>query len=211
MKTIALFGATGKTGSLFLNVALRDGYTVRALARNPEKLSTNHRALHVIEGDVLRAEDVEKTVEGADIVVSLFGHVKGSPEWLQTEGTKHITTAMKKYGVKRIISLSGGGLPFPEKDRPKLADKIIRGIMKMAVPKVLKDAVKHHEVLAKSGLDWTIVRGPRLTDEPRKGAYRTGWVGVNASSSIGRADLADCILTQVEDNQFTGQMPFVSY
>ena len=211
MKTIALFGATGKTGSLFLKIALRDSYAVRALVRNPEKLSTSHEALHVIGGDVLSAEDVDRAIEGADIVVSLFGHVKGSSEWLQTDGTRHITAAMKKHGVKRIISLSGGGLPFPEKDRPKFADKIIKGIMKIAVPKVLNDAVKHHEVLEESGVDWIIVRGPRLTNEERKGSYRIGWVGVNASPSIGRADLADFILTQVEDDQFNGQMPFVSY
>jgi putative NADH-flavin reductase len=211
MKTIALFGATGKTGSHFLKIALRDGYAVRALVRSPQKLSVEHTALHVVKGDVLLAEDVEKTVEGTDIAVSLFGHVKGSPEWLQTDGTKNIIAAMKKHGVKRIVSLSGGGLPFPEKDRPKIADKIIRGIMKIAVPKVLNDAVKHHGILENSGLDWVIVRGPRLTDETRKGTYRTGWVGVNAGTSIGRADLADFILTQVEDNQFNGKMPFVSY
>lgn len=67
-------------------------------------------------------------------MVSLFGHVKGSPEWLQTNGTKNIISAMEKYDVERIISLSGGGLPFPEKDKPKFMDHLIRAIMKVAVP-----------------------------------------------------------------------------
>lgn len=211
MKTIALFGATGKTGSLFLEKALEAGYPVQVLVRNPDKLSAKRASLKVVKGDVLSASDVEATIAGADIVLSLFGHVKGSPEWLQTNGTKRIIEAMKKHGVQRIISLSGGGLPFPEKDQPKFADKLIRGMMKIAVPKVLNDAIRHHEVLVQSGLDWVIVRGPRLTDHPRKGTYRLGWVGVNASTSIGRADLADFILTQVEDATFNGQMPFVSY
>jgi putative NADH-flavin reductase len=82
--------------------------------------------------------------------------------------------------------------------------------MKMAVPKILNDAIKHHEVLKSSGLDWTIVRAPRLTNGPRLGNYRVGWVGVNASTKISRSDLADFILTQVEDNSFNFQMPFVS-
>jgi len=82
--------------------------------------------------------------------------------------------------------------------------------MKLAVPKVLNDAIKHHEVLEKSGLKWTIVRAPRLTNDPKKGEYRVGWVGVNASTKISRGDLADFILTQVEDEQFNYQMPFVS-
>ena len=211
MKKIALFGVTGQTGQLFLRAALAGGYQVKALVRDANKLTQKSARLTVIEGDVLNSADVYKTVEGTDIVVSLFGHVKGSPEWLQTNGTKNIVAAMKTHNVGRIISLSGGGLPFPEKDKPKLADYVIRTIMKVAVPKVLNDAVAHHEVLVASGLKWVIVRGPRLTNDARKGQYRVGWVGVNASTKISRADLADFILTQVEDETFDRQMPFVSW
>lgn len=209
-KSIALFGGTGQTGKKFLEGALAAGYDVKALVRDPKKLNLSNAKLTVVQGDVLNVEDVNQTVVDTDIVVSLFGHVKGSPEWLQTNGTRNIVAAMKSNNVNRIISLSGGGLPFPEKDKPKFADKLIRGIMKLAVPKVLNDAIKHHEVLEKSGLKWTIVRAPRLTNDPKKGEYRVGWVGVNASTKISRGDLADFILTQVEDEQFNYQMPFVS-
>ena len=173
-------------------------------------MATTHKHLDILQGDVLNLEAVEKLVEGTDLVVSLFGHVKGSPEWLQTNGTKNIVAAMKKYGVERLLSLSGGGLPFPEKDQPKFADKMIRWIMKVAVPKILNDAIEHHKVLEGSGLKWTIVRGPRLTNAPPKGSYRVGWVGVNASTKIARGDLADFILKQVEEEAFVHEMPFVS-
>ncbi|MEQ8546798.1 MAG: SDR family oxidoreductase [Cyclobacteriaceae bacterium] len=209
-KKIALFGATGQTGKRFLVAALKQGYEVKALVRDKAKLDVSDDKLSVYQGDVLNQEDVNKLLADTDCVVSLFGHVKGSPEWLQTNGTEHIVTAMKQNRIDRIISLSGGGLPFPEKDQPKFTDKLIRTIMKIAVPKILNDAIKHHEVLAKSGLNWTIVRGPRLTNDPRKGEYRVGWVGVNASSKISRADLADFLLTQVEDETYSKQMPFVS-
>lgn len=210
MKTIALFGATGQTGKHFLEASLSKGYEVRALVRNPDKLTLTHPQLTVIKGDVLSEQDVEKTVSGTDIVVSLFGHVKGSPAWLQTNGTKNIIASMEKHNVEKIISLSGGGLPFPEKDEPKFADKMIRTIMKIAVPKVLDDAIAHAAVLEESGKRWIIVRGPRLTNDPKHGKYRVGWVGVNASTKISRLDLADFILTQVEDETYTYQMPFVS-
>lgn len=210
MKKIALFGGTGQTGKIFLEEAIKAGHSVNVLARDIKKVKIRDSRLHLVSGDVLNLADVEKTIQGADIVISLFGHVKDSPEWLQTNGTKNIVSAAKKYGVNEIISLSGGGLPFPEKDEPKFADKIIRFIMKTAVPKVLNDAVKHHKVLEESGLDWTIVRGPRLTNDARAGSYRVGWVGVNASTKISRADLADFILTLVENNPYKGQMPFVS-
>jgi putative NADH-flavin reductase len=168
--------------------------------------------LNILQGDVLNKEDVMRTVEGTDMVMSLFGHVKGSPKWLQTHGTENIIEAMKIHGLDRIVSLSGGGLPFKEKDQPKFPDKMIRFIMKVAVPKVLDDALRHAEVLKASGLNWTIVRGPRLTEEPEKGEYRVGWVGVNASTKIGRADLADFLIKLVkEEEQFQKEMPFVSY
>lgn len=210
MKTIALFGGSGKTGQPFLEKALQAGYRVKALARTPEKISQQSEQLEIIQGDVLQAEDVRRTLQGTDVVVSLFGHVKGSPKWLQSDGTYNIISAMEAEGVQKIISLSGGGLPF-EKDQPKFADKLIRGIMKIMVPKVLNDAIRHAEILKDSGLDWIIVRGPRLTTEPEKGDYRVGWVGVNASTSIGREDLADFLIKQVEDEQYVHQMPFVSY
>lgn len=211
MTKIALLGATGRTGKQFLKKALEAGYEVKALVRDPHKLDEEIKPSEVIQGDVLKAEDVDRCIAGCDVVVSLFGHVKGSPEHLQTEGTEHIVLAMKNHHVHKIISLSGGGLPFPEKDEPKFADKMIRFIMKVAVPKVLNDAIDHAKVLKESGLKWIIVRGPRLTDEPEKGDYRVGWVGVNASTKIGRADLADFILKQVESDQYLYQMPFVSY
>jgi len=211
MKKIALFGASGGTGQQFLQQALEAGYTIKALARSPEKITQQSPQLTVIQGDVLKAEDVIETIRETDLVVSLFGHVKGSPAWLQTDGTRKILTAMQAHGVERIISLSGGGLPFPEKDQPKFMDKLIRGIMKLTVPKILNDAIEHHKVLRDSDRSWTIVRGPVLTDGPHTGTYRTGWVGVDSGTKISRADLADFILQEVEANRYAEQMPFVSY
>ena len=118
---------------------------------------------------------------------------------------------MKEKNITRVISLSGGGLPFPEKDEPKFADKLIRTIMKIFVPKVLNDSIKHHEVLKHSNLNWTIVRGPRLTNDTKIGTYRVGWVGVNSSTKISRADLADFLVSLLNEEKFIGQMPFVSY
>ncbi len=211
MKKIALFGATGQTGQKFLELAIHEGYEVKALVRDKTKLKTQNPKLTIVKGDILNPQDVDTTIEGTEIVVSLFGHVKGSPEWLQTNGMKNIISAMQKYHVDRVISLSGGGLPFPEKDKPKFADHLIRTIMKIAVPKILNDAIAHAEVLKSSNKKWVIVRGPRLTNDAKVGSYRVGWVGVNASTKISRADLADFILKQVEDESFNFQMPFVSY
>ncbi|MFB3979743.1 NAD(P)-dependent oxidoreductase [Microbacterium proteolyticum] len=209
MVTIALFGATGKTGRRVLRRAIDRGDNVRVLVRDREKLTMSSPRLTVIEGDVLDAAKVSETVAAADVVLSVFGQVKGSPASLQTDGTALIVQAMKKHGVRRIVTLSGGGLPA-EPDRPKAADKIIRFLLKTLSGHVLADARGHLTVLQGSGLDWTVVRGPRLTEKPGTGTYRVGWVGVNASTQISRDDLSDFLLTQVDDRTFVGQLPFVS-
>ncbi len=209
MTVIALFGATGKTGRRVLARALDQGLTVRALVRDPGKLAGSTPGLTVIHGDILDASAVDEAVAGADVVLSLFGQVKGSPPSLQTDGTALIVAAMKRHGVTRIVTLSGGGLPAP-RDRPGVPDKIIRFLLKTLSGHVLEDAQGHLAVLEASGLDWTVVRGPRLTEKPGTGSYRVGWVGVNASTQISRDDLADFILTQIDDRTFSGQLPFVS-
>lgn len=209
MTTIALFGATGKTGRRVLDRALAAGHTVRALVRDPRAPIETSPRLTVIPGDVRDPAAVAETVRGADVVLSIFGQVKGSPPTLQTDGTRVIVEAMRDAGVRRIVSLSGGGLR-DEHDRPKTADRVIRLLLKAPSGQVLADAEGHLQVLRASGLDWTVVRGPRLTEEPGVGSYRVGWVGVNASTQISRDDLADFLLTQVDDRSFVEKMPFVS-
>lgn len=209
MTTIALFGGTGKTGRRVLDRALDAGHAVRALVRDPAKLDRAHANLTVIRGDVLDPASVAETVSGSDVVLSLFGQVKGSPKTLQTDGTRIIVEAMKAAGVSRIVTLSGGGLRDPQ-DQPKVADHVIRFLLKTLSGHVLADAEGHLEVLKASGLDWTVVRGPRLTEEAGRGSYRQGWVGVGTGTAISRDDLADFILTQVEDRSFVGAMPFLS-
>lgn len=208
---LAVFGGTGKTGIPFVEAALAAGHDVTALARTPSKMTMQHPQLNVIQGDALRAEDVEKTIAGADAVVSLLGHTRGTPtpDNMQTVAMGLITEAMKRHGVRRLVSLTGAGVSAPQ-DQPKLPNHIISFLLKTISPKVLKDAQDHVAVIQRSGVDYVIVRGPMLTDAPRVGSYRVGWVGVNTGARIPRADLADFMLKQVTDNQFVGQMPMVS-
>lgn len=209
MSHVAIFGATGKTGRRVLEQALDAGHSARVLVRDPDRLTRRDERIGVVAGDVLDPASVRSTVEGADVVLSLFGHVKGSPRRLQTDGTRNIVSAMQAQGVRRIVSLSGGGVPA-DGDRPRAADRAIRLLKQLVAKDVLADAVAHVQVLRGSGLDWTVVRAPRLTEAPGTGAYRVGMVGVDASTSISRDDLARFLLAQVDDDTYVGRLPFVS-
>lgn len=207
---VAIFGASGKTGRPLVEQALARGYEVTAFVRDPARLGISHEGLTVVRGDVTDGSAVERAVSGQEAVVSALGHVKGSPEDVQTRGTENIVAAMKKHGVRRLISLTGAGVRA-EGDEPKFIDKAITFLLKRLQPAVLVDGVRHAEVIKGSGLEWVIVRGPRLTEGEKKGQYRVGLVGKNSGTQVSRADLADFMLDQLTDDAHLGKMPVVSY
>lgn len=207
---VAIFGATGRTGRPLVEQALVAGHEVRALVRDPSKLPISHERLAAIRGDVLDAAKVEEVVAGTDAVLSALGQTKTSPKDVQTRGTENIVAAMRRHGVRRLVSLTGAGVR-DTRDEPKIADKVITFLLKRLQPDVLEDGVRHAEVIEASGLEWVIVRGPRLTEGPRKGVYRVGMVGKNSGTQISRADLAEFMLDQLTVDTHLRQMPMVSY
>ena len=207
---VAVFGASGRTGRPLAEQALAAGHEVRALVRDPLKLQIGHGRLVVIRGNVLDTAKVDETVAGTDAVLSVLGQTKTSPKDVQTRGTENIVAAMQKHGVRRLVSLTGAGVRDP-RDEPKLVDRAITYLLKRLQPDVLEDGVRHAEAIKASGLEWVIVRGPRLTEGPRKGEYRVGMVGKNSGTQISRADLAEFMLGQLTTDAHLRQMPVVSY
>ena len=210
MVKVAIFGATGRTGRLLVEVALAEGHEVAALVRDPGKLGASRERIRVVEGNVLIPSGAEETIAGADVVLSALGHTKTSTADVQTRGTQNIVAAMDKHGVRRLVSLTGAGVRDPG-DRPKVVDRVFAGLLKVLQRDVLQDAERHAEVIKGSGLDWTIVRAPRLTDGPETGKYRVGLVGENSGTKISRADVAGFMLRALADDSYVGRAPMVSY
>lgn len=207
---LAVFGASGRTGKPLVEQALAQGHEVRALVRDPAKLPLQHEGLVLIPGDAMNAADVAGTVEGTDAVLSALGQTKGSPKDLQTVATRHMVAAMKAHGVARIISLTGAGVRDPN-DKPKLVDRVFGLLLAVAARDVLRDANAHADVLRGSGLAYTLVRGPRLTEGPRTGVYKVGYVGKDSGTQMSRADIADFMLRQLTDDAWVYKAPMVSY
>ncbi len=207
---IVIFGATGKTGHHLVAQALSAGHEVRAFVRDASRLPMRHERLQIVEGDVLDTTSVEQAVSNVDAVLSALGHTKTSTNDVQKVGTENIVGAMKKSDVRRLISLTGAGVR-DEQDEPKLVDKVFGLLLKLLQPAVLEDAERHAEVIKASGLDWVIVRAPRLTDGPRIGEYRVGYVGKSSGTKISREDVAGFILQQLTDDEYLHQQPMISY
>lgn len=207
---VAIFGASGRTGCPLVEQALAAGHEVRVLVRDPSKFTESHGRLAVVRGDVLDAEAVDETIAGTAAVLSALGQTKTSPKDVQTRGTENIVSAMERRGVRRLVSLTGAGVRDP-RDEPKLVDRAITSLLGWLQPDVLEDGARHAEVIKRSDLEWVIVRGPRLTEGPRRGRYRVGMVGKNSGTRISRADLAEFMLEQLSTNTHLRQMPVVSY
>jgi putative NADH-flavin reductase len=63
------------------------------------------------------------------------------------------------------------------------------------------------EIIAASGLDWTIVRPPRLTNQPRTGAYRIREGHLPSFGfTISRADVADFMIGTIEKRASIGRV-----
>jgi putative NADH-flavin reductase len=200
---LAIFGATGRTGRPLVEQAL-----VTVLVRDPAKITLSHPRLKIVQGDATNAAKVEEAVAGADAVISTLGQTTGSPKDVQTVATKHIVAAMQQHGVRRLVSLTAGGVAHA-KDEPKLVDKAFKFLLKRLQPDVLADAENHARVIRNSDLDWVVVRGPRLTEKPGTGKYRVGYAG-QVGIQIPRVDLAAFMLSQLTDNTYLRDLPMVS-
>lgn len=213
MVTVALFGATGKTGSILLPKLISGGYSVRVLVRNPAKLNYSNNQLIVNQGDVLNEKDVFGVLEKSDAVINVIGHVKGCPPDLQTVASRHILNGMQKFGITRLINLTGGGVNV-EGDKPKLPDKLIMFIMKNLVGKAMRDRLtdgdNHVKLISQSKLEWTIVRAPVLLPGKAKEKTRIGMVGHIPGFSLTFEDLTDQIMKILKDKSFIRQYPYIT-
>src|SRR5437763_682314 len=169
---IAIFGASGKTGLLLTERCLARGYAVTALVRTPAKFPYRD-SVRVVQGDAFDPVRVRDTVIGADVVLSALGARSLGNEQVLERSIPLIVAAMQQTGVRRIISLGAAGTgPDAFKCQPAPLRWLIQGIFYRLVLKwPIASQVAQWNLLAASGLDWTIVMPPKLVNSPGRGRY----------------------------------------
>ncbi len=207
--SIAVFGATGRTGRLLLAQAVARGLRVTAFARDQSRLRDLAGKVTAVEGGVSDLAAVERAVTGRDAVLSALGHVRGSPSDLLASSVSNVVEAMGKSGVRRLVVLTNTAVEDPS-DKPPVIHRILRGTLVLANGEMLKDSLREAEIIARSGLDWTIVRAPLLTDGPLTGRYRVGPLTSGTPLRVSRADVAHFMLSCVTRGDYVGQRPVVS-
>jgi putative NADH-flavin reductase len=206
---LSIFGATGRTGQILLKQAIDAGHEVTVLVRNPARLALQHPRLKVIQGDLRDPGRVAQAVAGAEAVVSVLGPTANKPIYEVSQGMLSIVAAMREQGVRRLVVSVGAGVADPH-DAPGAFNRIMDFLVKRMAGHVYEDMRRTVEVVRASGLDWTIVRVPMLTDQSPSGDVKVGYVGKGTGVRIARADMAGFMLKQAEDRTYISDAPAIS-
>ena len=211
MSTIAVLGATGRTGRILVQEALRRGHSVRALVRTERAGQDFPPGVTVIHGDATDEGSLQRLMEGADVVVSLLGGAKGSSPDLKVTSTRLALSLMQRKGVKRFLRLASAPLGVPgEGDEPTVGQRLQAGLVKLLAGSKANDELKASEDVRTSSVEWTLVRAPMLTDTPFPGTYQVGSLGRKSGRRVSRATIAHFILDELGSGAYIRRSPLVT-
>jgi putative NADH-flavin reductase len=209
---IVIFGANGQTGRLLCQLAVDRGHTGVAVTRRPNEFPLTHDRLTVAGADVRDASSLVEVISGADAVLSTLG-VPFSLRRIDTYsvGTANILSAMRKAAVRRLVVVSStGGHSYPGRIDPPASLRFIEPVVTRTIGKSTYDDQRRMEDIVRSSeADWTIVRPSGLFDLPEPTKYVAGQVDP-VGAYTARIDLADYMLTMVDDADTVGKTVVVS-
>jgi putative NADH-flavin reductase len=203
---LTVLGATGGIGKLLIPLALDRGHEVTAFARAPEKIASNgssalrsHPNLRIVGGDLFNTRQMADVIGSSDAVLSAFGPTTLRPTHLRRDFGRSLVQALRSAGVSRFIHVSSafcftgeGGLLYTI-----MTNTLFRN--------VTIDHCDADNEMSQSGLDWTILRPPRLTDGPAAGNLRVTAGHLAKGLTITRADVARFMLQEATNPHYVRQ------
>ena len=151
-----VIGATGRTGQEIVQQALARGHYVTAFVRSPESITVKSERLSVVKGNAKDENQLFEAMQNHNAIISTLGPRQVfKPSSLLNDCALAASRAMQRSGVKRIVVLSAAahfsGIPN------RIASFVLRNHM--------RDSLAMEKIVKANGLDWTIARPPRLTQE----------------------------------------------
>ena len=186
MKKVVIFGAAGHTGKYITEkMKAEKDIALSVFVRKPEKFGNmDLTGVNVIQGDALNADEVEKAMEGQEIMLcSLEGDVLTM--------AKNIVSALEKTPVKRIIWITGMGIHHEITG--------VRGIMLNMLAKKRPEYIEAADMIASSSAITTLLRCPGIKDGDNTKYFLTKEGEQPAHKSIERAGIAQCMYDLIEN------------
>jgi putative NADH-flavin reductase len=205
---IALFGGTGNVGRVLLPMTLDAGHEVTLLARDPGTVGRQHPLLTVVNGNALDPDAVDKTLVGAEAVLSTLGGF-GDADAIEA-GTANIIAAMPAAGVKRLVIVQGFHLRFPGDP-----DNLGRRIVTVYLNAKDRSLVTRSEAMAAqlrtmTDLDWTLLRIPPVVRGGPTRHTKVGILRLGPWSKVTAGDVGATVLDLLEDAMAVHTAPMVS-
>lgn len=219
---LTIVGATGGVGRHLVDQALEAGHCVTAAVRNPAALPVDVPHAWIDLGDP-DERALEAAVGEADAVLSGLGP-RGRHEYgIVSGGTAAIVAAMRSVGSRRIVAISGAGVSTartPDRPDPPRREVgaglfnhyIATPMARRVLGEHFTDVAAMEDVLRASGLDWTAVRAPLLTNGALRRRYRTSReCNVRRGLRLSRADAAHFMLQTLDQPSTVGTAVAVAY
>lgn len=183
---ITVVGAHGSIAQLLHPKLIDKGYNVRGIIRKEEQSETmKEMGVEPVVIDIEEEMDISEAVGDADAVVFAAGAGPDSGKerkyTVDRDGAIKLMRACQSNGIKRYIMISVMGL-----DEPR-GNEVFQ-----VYQKAKKEA---DEALLNSGLNYTIIKPGKLTDEEGTGNVS---VGALESGEVPREDVASVIAESVE-------------
>ncbi|WP_247232459.1 NAD(P)-dependent oxidoreductase [Telluribacter sp. SYSU D00476] len=215
--TIAVIGATGRTGLWIVKEALAGGHRVRAIVRNPAGWSLRHENLTVVEGSPNDEQVLRNAFIGCEAVLSALNISRTSefpwsplrsPSDLLSSTMKKVVALCEELQIRRLLVITAWGVHETKKDLPGWFRFFIdNSKLKIAY----KDHERQEEVIDKSGLDWTIIRPVGLSNSEKDQEVK---VVLDSASKpnlmISRRAVAQFMLECLTAGQYVKQKPVIS-
>jgi uncharacterized protein YbjT (DUF2867 family) len=155
--TVAILGATGRTGRELIAQGKARGLKLKALARDPSRL--NGLDVEVVKGDVQDEAALTRLFTGVDAVLSGLGPATPFKNGIQSAGMPAIIAAMKTCGVKRYVAVTSAAAVLPG-EKPGALVRGAFALSRVLLPGYVRDKRAEVDALVSADLEWTLVRVP---------------------------------------------------
>lgn len=185
---------------------------MRALVWSAQRIRISHPNLTKVSADALDEAAVKGALDGVDVVIQTLG-VSPSveraiiPTTFFSDATRVLIQAMKQTGAKRLIAVTG----FGAGDSRDQGGCLYNTAFHLFLGRVYEDKDVQEDLIQDSGLHWVIARPVILTNGSRTRRYHVlvqprSW----RMGFISRADVADFLIRQIDDDTCLGKTPVLT-
>lgn len=209
-RSIAIFGVNGRTGRALLAAAAHRGWQVHGLVRPHSEAPTESANVHLVRGTFANLDAPIATLADADAACCVIGPRPPYTDVFCAAATATIVASMRLAGCRRLLCQTGA-MVGPAVGNRSIPMEWTAWLFRRQRPEIARDREAQEHLVHDSKLEWTIVKPPRLTDAPARRRVRASpTLRVGLLSTISRADLAEFMLSEIEDPRFIRQHVFVT-